>query len=147
MSGIRTKRVIWTVAFLGVTLAAIVMEVIAGVWHPAGTIPWTEYIATYVPWPVQLAAYVILATWLPFHFYRHDHLVKAAYARGLSRGLAKMTPNLGLATTREILDEVRARGETEVYYRELGNEMAIGAADLADKMPGSMLDYRTADGR
>lgn len=79
---VKTKRLVWTLVFLGVTLAAIVMEVIAGVWHPAGTIPWTEYIATYVPWPIQLAAYVVLAVWLPFHFWRHDHLVRAAYWTG-----------------------------------------------------------------
>lgn len=86
MSGLRTKRVIWTVAFLSVTLAAIVMEVVAGIFHPAGTIPWTEYLATYVPWPVQLAAYVILAVWLPFHFWRHDHLRNAAYIEGFVKG-------------------------------------------------------------
>jgi putative Ca2+/H+ antiporter (TMEM165/GDT1 family) len=83
MSGLRVKRVVWTVVFLGITLAAIAMEVVAGLWHPTGwTIPWTEYIATYVPWPVQLAAYVVLAVWLPFHFWRHDHMRKAAYEQG-----------------------------------------------------------------
>jgi putative Ca2+/H+ antiporter (TMEM165/GDT1 family) len=83
MGGLRVKRVVWTVVFLGITLAAIVMEVVAGLWHPTGwTIPWTEYIATYVPWPVQLAAYVVLAVWLPFHFWRHDHMRKAAYEQG-----------------------------------------------------------------
>lgn len=69
----RTKRLAWAVAFLGVTFAAVVMELVAGLWHPAGTIPWTEYIARYVPWPIQLLAYVALAAWLPLHFWRHDH--------------------------------------------------------------------------
>lgn len=78
----KTKRVIWSIVFLGITLAAIVMEVVAGVWHPAGTIPWTEYIAQYVPWPVQLAAYVVLAVWLPFHFWRADQARKVAYRQG-----------------------------------------------------------------
>lgn len=86
----RVKRLIWTVVFLGVTLVAIVMECVAGLWHPAGwTIPWTEYLARYVPWPVQLAAYVILAVWLPFHFWRHDHLRGVAYQRGYVKGLGK----------------------------------------------------------
>ena len=89
MTGLNTKRLLWTIFFLGVTLAAIVAEVVAGVWHPAGTIPWTEYIAQYVPWPIQLTAYVILAVWLPFHFYRADAKRKAEYARGLSAGWAK----------------------------------------------------------
>lgn len=86
MSGLRTKRIVWTIVFLGITLAAIVMEVVAGIFHPAGTIPWTEYLAKYVPWPIQLAAYVILAVWLPFHFWRHDHLRKAAFYKGHQAG-------------------------------------------------------------
>jgi hypothetical protein len=53
---------------------------------------------------------------------------------------------LGLATTRQLLEEIRARGETEVYYRELGDAMAMGAANLLTQLPGSMLDYRTVDG-
>lgn len=82
----KTKRVVWTIVFLGITLAAIVMEVIAGMFHVAGTIPWTEYLARYVPWPFQLAAYVALAVWLPFHFWRHDHLRKLHYSRGFDEG-------------------------------------------------------------
>lgn len=88
MSGLKTKRVIWTVVFLSVTLAAIVMECVAGLLHPAGTIPWTEYLARYVPWPFQLIAYVALATWLPFHFWRHDHLRKIHYRQGFDAGRA-----------------------------------------------------------
>lgn len=82
----KTKRIIWTIIFLGITLGAIVMEVIAGIWHPAGTIPWTEYIAQYIPWPIQLIAYVTLAIWLPFHFWRADAKRKAAYKRGYQDG-------------------------------------------------------------
>lgn len=55
-------------------------------------------------------------------------------------------PHLGLATTRELLDEIRARGETEPRYRDLGDSMAIGAMNLIDALPGSMLDYRTVGG-
>lgn len=54
-------------------------------------------------------------------------------------------PNLGCATTRQLLEELKARGETEVYYTELGNDMAIGAQSLIDSFPGSMLNYRTID--
>lgn len=82
----KTKRIVWTIVFLSITLAAIVMEVVAGIFHPAGTIPWTEYLAKYVPWPIQLAAYVILAVWLPFHFWRHDHLRKVARREGYDDG-------------------------------------------------------------
>jgi len=85
----KTKRIVWTIVFLSVTLAAIVMEVVAGIFHPAGTIPWTEYLARYVPWPIQLGAYVALAVWLPFHFWRHDHMRKAAYIKGVKFGEAQ----------------------------------------------------------
>lgn len=82
-------RLAWTIVFLGVTFLAIAMELVAGLWHPAGwTIPWTEYLARYVPWPIQLVAYVALATWLPFHFWRHDHLRQVAYRRGIVEGTA-----------------------------------------------------------
>jgi hypothetical protein len=83
---VKTKRILWTVVFLGLTLAAIVMEVVAGVFHPAGTIPWTEYIAQYVPWPIQLGVYVALAAWLPFHFWRADVKAKRAYREGIQLG-------------------------------------------------------------
>lgn len=54
-------------------------------------------------------------------------------------------PLLGLATTRELLQEIQARGETEPRYREEGDMLAIGAAAILDRLPGSMLDYRTVD--
>jgi len=88
VTGLKTKRVVWTVLFLGVTLLAIVAEIVAAVWHPAGTIPWTEYIDAYVPWPVQLTAYVALVVWLPFHFWRADEKRKAAFREGKSVGHA-----------------------------------------------------------
>jgi len=52
-------------------------------------------------------------------------------------------PLLGLATTRQLLDEIAARGRTEVHYRTEGDAMAIGAANLIEMLPGSMLDYST----
>jgi hypothetical protein len=55
--------------------------------------------------------------------------------------------NLGLATTRQLLMEIKVRGETEQLYREQGDALAIGAANLLDSLPGSMLDYSTVQGR
>lgn len=53
---------------------------------------------------------------------------------------------LGLATTRELLEELKTRGEVSAtvgeYPEEMG-DMAIGAAWLMGSLPGSMLDYRT----
>lgn len=157
--GLTTARRIWTIVFLGFfTLGAIVLECVAGLWHPTGwTIPWTEYIARYVPWPVQLLAYVALAVWLPLHFWRHDHLRGVAYEQGYTAGTGQMCacsrctdPHLGLATTQRLLKEIKVRGEMAGYaddrYKELGDEMAMGAANLADKLPPPMLNYRTVDG-
>lgn len=53
-------------------------------------------------------------------------------------------PLLGLATTKQLLEEIAARGRREVYYAELGAEMQMGAQSLIGKLPGSMLEYRTA---
>jgi len=54
-------------------------------------------------------------------------------------------PLLGLATTRQLLDEIRARGEAESYYVTEGTAMGAGAAQLMETLPGSMLEYRTVD--
>lgn len=117
MTGLKTKRIIWTIVFLGITLAAIVMEVVAGVFHPAGTIPWTEYLAEYVPWPFQLAAYVILAVWLPFHFWRADEKAKRAYRNGRADAIvdiaaARARPILADAHPQDLADELARRGLT-----------------------------------
>jgi hypothetical protein len=99
VSGLKKARLIWTIVFLGVTLVAIVMECVAGLWHPTGwTIPWTEYLARYVPWPIQLVAYVALAVWLPFHFWRHDHMRKIAYQQGHAAALRAAGPIADRAT-------------------------------------------------
>ena len=61
---------------------------------------------------------------------------------------ANVLPNLGCATTRELLEEIRARAEVAVTigeYPEEMNDMAIGAANLLQSLPGSMLSYRTVD--
>lgn len=53
--------------------------------------------------------------------------------------------HLGLATTQSLLEEIKARGETEMYYRKEGAVLAIGATNLLHTLPGSMLEYRTVD--
>jgi hypothetical protein len=56
-------------------------------------------------------------------------------------------PLLGLATTRQLLEELAARGRCEDHYGNLGMEMEAGALRLIEELPGSMLDYRTVDDR
>lgn len=59
-------------------------------------------------------------------------------------------PKLGLATTRELLEEIKTRGEMASYSPGGGypeeRDMAIGASVLLASLPGSVLDYRTVDG-
>ena len=62
---------VWTVVFLVLTALPIGMELVAGLDSDPRTVPWTQLITTYVPWPVALAAYLALATWLPWHFWQH----------------------------------------------------------------------------
>lgn len=54
---------------------------------------------------------------------------------------------LGLATTRELLDEIRVRGAVEPEYVTLGREMAVSASNMLATLPDAMLEYRTVDGR
>lgn len=56
-------------------------------------------------------------------------------------------PHLGLATTREIIEELKARGDFEarVYHSEQGDKLADAMRMLLKTLPGSMLDYRTVD--
>lgn len=54
---------------------------------------------------------------------------------------------LGLASTRELLREIKARGASEPHYRAAGDAMATGAANLLDALPEVILDYRTVGGR
>jgi len=56
-------------------------------------------------------------------------------------------PRLGLATTRQLLEEIKARGVLETFYRQIGSDMANGAANLMESLPGSMLDYSKASTR
>jgi hypothetical protein len=57
--------------FLTLTAAPIAMELLAALDSSPDTVPWTQLISTWVPWPVALGAYVALAVWLPVHFWVH----------------------------------------------------------------------------
>lgn len=126
-------RRVWTLVFLGVfTLGAIVMEIAAGIFHPAGTIPWTEYIARYVPWPIQLAAYVALAVWLPFHFWRHDHMRKIAYKNGRADAIV----DLASANALHGRDSAEAAAERALWTRDIAKILRNQTAAPAEMRPG-----------
>lgn len=123
-------RRLWTVVFLGITGLAIAMECIAGLWHPGGTIPWTEYLAKYVPWPIQLLAYVILAVWLPVHFYHHDRIRGVAEYRGYARGYRE-----GKNVTSSAIARAYARGANDAARSpDAVMKPAIPDADEAARM-------------
>lgn len=70
-----SKRTLWRVVFLGLTGAAIAMELVAGVIWPSPDRPaWTDLLVDNVPAPIITAGVGILVSWLPGHF-------KAAEAR------------------------------------------------------------------
>jgi hypothetical protein len=52
-------------------------------------------------------------------------------------------PLLGLATTHDLLTELRARGQAENIYPEQGRALAKLVTDLASSLPSVMLTYRT----
>ena len=68
----------WTILFLGITALAIFLELFAVYDGDPNTLPWTSYIATYIPVWVGLPLIVLLAIWLVIHFiirYRTQSLV------------------------------------------------------------------------
>lgn len=75
-----TPRQSWTIGFLGVTFLALLGEFVAGFSPKNGTtIPWTDYIITYVPPQVTFPVILFLMIWVPFHFitkYMHTKWMK-----------------------------------------------------------------------
>jgi hypothetical protein len=50
--------------------------------------------------------------------------------------------NLGLASTRQLLTELKERGVTEGFFYKEGAYLAIAAESLMDSLPKEMLDFR-----
>jgi hypothetical protein len=63
-------------------------------------------------------------------------------------------PNLGLATTRELLEELRARGDVTAAFehedgglRGAAHVLGYYTSFLRNSLPDALLDYRTVDSR
>ena len=57
-------------------------------------------------------------------------------------------PNLGLATTRQLLEELQSRATVSMIigeYPEEMNSVVLITENLIDTLPRPMLDYRTVD--
>ncbi len=70
------RRHVWTIAFLGVTALALVMECLAAFDRSPDTLPWTylitHFIPSYVFWPVLTG----LVGWIVYHFVEKYRQVK-----------------------------------------------------------------------
>lgn len=62
------KRAVWTTAFLGVTGAAVAMELAAVFTKNDDMQPWSHYLSHHVPKTVTLTGATILSGWLVPHF-------------------------------------------------------------------------------
>jgi len=63
------ERNLWRTGFLGVTVLAIVAELVGAFDGNPSTDPWTDLITAYVPWQLALAVFCALAGWVPVHFF------------------------------------------------------------------------------
>lgn len=64
-----SKRNLWRLGFLGVTVLALTGELVASFDSSEETEPWTVLIITFIPWEVGVAALGALVLWVPIHFY------------------------------------------------------------------------------
>lgn len=64
----RRARNLWRAGFLGVTVLAVVLELVAAFDGSDATDPWTDLIVTYIPWEITAVLIGGLAFWLPLHF-------------------------------------------------------------------------------
>lgn len=71
-----SRRAWWIVGFLTVTAVAVGAELVAAFDSSPDTVPWTDLLGEYVPWPVTAAAVALLVAWLPVHLYRRYHRSK-----------------------------------------------------------------------
>ncbi len=57
----------------------------------------------------------------------------------------RTTPSLGLATTKELLDELAARLETQPVVQNSQLVLLRSVTDALEWLPANMLAYRTVD--
>lgn len=73
MEGIVTRRTIYSIAFLGVTALAVILELVFAFDGSPDTRPWTDFL-TDLPWPVWAIASLTLSIWLPLHLWKYWRL-------------------------------------------------------------------------
>lgn len=63
-----SRRAIWTIVFLGITGAAVGMELLAAFDNSPDTVPWTSYLIQ-LPWWILIPLALALSVWLPIHLW------------------------------------------------------------------------------
>lgn len=76
-----TRRTAWISGFLSVTALAVVAELYAAFDTSPDTVPWTDLLVRYVPWPVLVLATAALVIWLPAHLWIYYRRARAGPAK------------------------------------------------------------------
>jgi hypothetical protein len=76
----------WTIGFLGVTLLALVMEIVAAFDNSSNTLPWTYLITHFVPQWLFWPTLTVLVAWIVYHFTHEKWVSNLAYREGYRTG-------------------------------------------------------------
>jgi membrane protein implicated in regulation of membrane protease activity len=68
-----SRRAWWVAGFLAATALAVGGELLAAFDSSPSTVPWTELVVRYIPWPVTATLIAVLVIWLPLHFWQWYH--------------------------------------------------------------------------
>ena len=63
----------WAIGFLGITALAVFLELFAAFDGNPNTLPWTDFIVTYIPVWIGLPIVILFAIWLIAHFIKNYH--------------------------------------------------------------------------
>lgn len=146
------KKTAWRVAFLGVTVAAVVMELVAAWDRSANTEPWTHLIGQYVPGPLTLVVIVLGARWLWDHFV-HEYKRRGKAVTGaeklkadgrnrairtLVQGIVAAALSAGLGAGVSALSEAVSTGQ---FVADPGAALAMGLAGAVTAALTAGLSY------
>lgn len=131
----------FTAGFLGVTVLAIITELIFAFDGNTDTHPWTDLIVEYVPWELGLAAFGALLLWVPIHFYvRYRRKQKKKYVitalkERIEKGQTGTPPEL-------LMDAVRVMSPEEFnnFKRDYLDALVKGQITVVEECPHGYTD-------
>lgn len=154
-----SKKLLWRIGFLGVTVLAVVMELIAAWDGSSDTEPWTHLIGQYVPGPLTLVVIVLGARWLWDHFV-HEYKVRKKPVpdakplsndaqnrafRTLLQGAVAAAGTAGLSALVQVLADLQTSGPVTVDARTTLVTGGVGALTAALTAGLSYLHRRVLD--